>query len=121
MDVEFDRQFPEFDRLLFNEWLAGAQSVPEILAPPLCAEPKPATRTTVDVVVDEDVLQALESIVEEQSAQAPPQDVRKEPATKKSRKRGNRPKKAGRKNRDPKREPSVKFTGSPDEEKISKL
>jgi len=56
MDVEFSEQFPEFDRALFNQWLDGAHTAQNLLAAPLCAEPKPATPAKVDVVVDGDVL-----------------------------------------------------------------
>lgn len=51
MDVELTRMFPEFDRALFNQWLASAQTVQEMLSPPLCAEPVPA-RPSVPAVVD---------------------------------------------------------------------
>lgn len=58
MDVEFDRQFPEFDHRMFDTWLAGTGTATEVLDAPLCAEPKPATPASVDVVVDEDVIMA---------------------------------------------------------------
>jgi hypothetical protein len=58
MDVEFNRQFPEFDHKMFDDWLAKTKTGTEILEAPLCAEPRPATASTVDVVVDEDVLPA---------------------------------------------------------------
>ena len=60
MDVEFERVFPEFDRDVFNRWLASTTTDTQILAAPLCAEPAPATPTSVEVVVDEVVMPAKE-------------------------------------------------------------
>lgn len=68
MDVEFSRLFPEFDRTLFNAWLDGAKSVPQILEPPLCAEPEHVKPVAVDVVVDGDVVQAATSTEQTPSA-----------------------------------------------------
>jgi len=61
MDVEFDALFPEFDRRVFDEWLVGTGTAEELLSAPLCAEPKPATPTSVAVVVDETVLAPRET------------------------------------------------------------
>jgi hypothetical protein len=58
MDTEFERLFPEFDRDIFNRWLSETRDINGLLSPPLCAEPRPATPTTVDVVVDNEVLPA---------------------------------------------------------------
>lgn len=67
MDVEFSRQFEEFDHCIFDNWLSCATTVEELLAPPLCAEPKPATPTTVDVIVDEQMVRARSDPAETQS------------------------------------------------------
>jgi hypothetical protein len=56
MDVEFENQFPEFDRDQFNQWLVGSQSSEELLSAPLCAEPRPPTPAESDVVVGEEVV-----------------------------------------------------------------
>jgi hypothetical protein len=58
MDVELSEQFPEFDRSIFNQWLVAAKSIPEILEAPLCAEPRPPTPASVDVVVDNQIVDA---------------------------------------------------------------
>lgn len=58
MDVEFYRQFPEFDHRIFDCWLVETRSATQMLEAPLCAEPKPATPSAADVVVDGDVLRA---------------------------------------------------------------
>jgi len=55
MDVELTRLFPEFDREMFNQWLASASTIQEMLSPPLCAEPVPA-RPSAAVVVDDDIV-----------------------------------------------------------------
>lgn len=96
MDVEFTRQFPEFDHHQFNDWLARAGTIEKLLAPPLCAEPKPPTPSSVDVVVDGDVLPARQTHNNEPSPQSTPQDVRDQPAAKHPRQRGKRSKKAPR-------------------------
>jgi hypothetical protein len=71
MDVELGVSFAEFDRSRFNSWLATATTVEAILAAPLCAEPRPATPASVDVVVDGSTLPAREEVklVEEQEEQ----------------------------------------------------
>jgi hypothetical protein len=61
MDVEFGHQFPEFDRALFNEWLAGSSTSAELLAAPLCAEPRPPTAPKCPVVVDSEVVSSSAS------------------------------------------------------------
>jgi len=61
MDVEFERLFPEFDRLLFDTWLASTRTATEMLEAPLCAEPKRPVPGTADVVVDDEVLVASET------------------------------------------------------------
>jgi len=58
MDVEFSELFSQFDRSVFNSWMDSVKQASDLLSPPLCAEPKPATATVVDVVVDGDVLSA---------------------------------------------------------------
>lgn len=58
MDVEFGDLFPEFDRSLFNQWLDGSGTPEELLSPPLCAEPRAATPSKFDVVVDDTVVTA---------------------------------------------------------------
>nr|UNI73863.1 MAG: RNA-dependent RNA polymerase [brine shrimp noda-like virus 1]UNI73865.1 MAG: RNA-dependent RNA polymerase [brine shrimp noda-like virus 1] len=73
MDVEFHRQFPEFDHRIFDDWLAGTKTATEILEAPLCAEPKGPTPSTASVVVDGDVLPArctAEVQTDEQGAMA---------------------------------------------------
>jgi hypothetical protein len=62
MDVEFDRLFPEFDRSIFNNWMATAKTVPQILAAPLCAEPVVPIAGTADVVVDGETILDGESV-----------------------------------------------------------
>lgn len=56
MDVEFELSLPEFDRTQFNDWLATCKTGAELLSPPLCEPPRPATTHGVDVVVDADTL-----------------------------------------------------------------
>jgi hypothetical protein len=63
MDQEFSTLFEEFDRSIFDEWMATANTVEKLLCAPLCAEPKPATPGVHPVVVDEDILPA--KVVEE--------------------------------------------------------
>ncbi len=58
MDVEFYRQFPEFDHRMFGDWLAATRSATEILEAPLCAEPVRPKPASVDVAVDGDVILA---------------------------------------------------------------
>lgn len=58
MDVEFVEQFEDFDRKLFQQWMATVKSVEELLSAPLFCTPVAATPSRVDVVVDEDVLSA---------------------------------------------------------------
>jgi len=60
MDVEYAALFEQFDRSLFDLWLASSFTVEKLLQPPLCAEPEPAKPTSVAVVVDEDILLAQE-------------------------------------------------------------
>lgn len=56
MDVELERLFPEFDRIVFNNWLATARSPTILLSPPLCAEPVRA-KPKVPVVVDGEIVE----------------------------------------------------------------
>lgn len=56
MDAEFERQFPEFDRKLFNLWLRRARNLPDILEAPLCCEIEPPTPRDISIVVDGDVI-----------------------------------------------------------------
>jgi hypothetical protein len=58
MDVEFDNNFPEFDRDQFDRWLVKTECMSQILSAPLCAEPRAATPALVDVVVDDQVIPA---------------------------------------------------------------
>jgi hypothetical protein len=74
MDVELSEHFPEFDRSMFNQWLARTRSLQEVLKAPLCAEPKPPTPAAVDVVVDQEVV----------AAQPKPSHVSKYPLTSKN-------------------------------------
>jgi hypothetical protein len=60
MDFELSVQFPEFDLKQFTDWLDSTKTAQELLSAPICAEPRPATATVVDVVVDDDVLVALQ-------------------------------------------------------------
>jgi len=62
MDHEFEVQFPGFDRSIFNNWLAHTNTLEHLLCPPLCAEIVPATPTSVDVIVDGDVVLARSSV-----------------------------------------------------------
>jgi hypothetical protein len=62
MDAEFSVQFPEFDRSIFDNWLQSVNGIAELLAAPLCAEPKSATPALVPVVVDNDVLPARSTL-----------------------------------------------------------
>jgi len=55
MDAEFEAQFPEFDRSIFNDFLETTRSARDLLQAPLCADIKPPNPTTVEVVVDDDV------------------------------------------------------------------
>jgi len=71
MDVEFETLFPEFDRSLFTNWLDSIKQATQLLSPPLCAEPKPATATVVDVVVDGDVLFARRTDPESKQPEGP--------------------------------------------------
>jgi hypothetical protein len=71
MDVEFNDQFPEFDRAQFNKWLAESSTSPELLSPPICAETKPATPCQSDVVVDEEVVPSRPSDGPEEDTTAP--------------------------------------------------
>jgi hypothetical protein len=61
MDVEFEHMLPEFDRSLFNQWLAKTQSLTEILEAPICTPITAPTPTVVDVVVDGCILDAAPS------------------------------------------------------------
>jgi hypothetical protein len=56
MDVECERLFPQFDRLMFDNWLASTRSVKDLLSAPLCAEPVRAT-PSVPAVVDGEVVE----------------------------------------------------------------
>jgi len=56
MEADFDVQFPEFDRVMFEKFMVTAFSVDQLLKPPLCCEIKPATPAKVDIVIDGDVL-----------------------------------------------------------------
>jgi hypothetical protein len=58
MDVEFAESLPEFDRHLFDQWLDKSESIKDLLSAPLCCEPKRPAPASVDVVVDEDVVEA---------------------------------------------------------------
>jgi len=58
MDVEFQALFKEFDRSQFDQWMDSANTIEKLLQPPLCAEPRAATPTVVDVVVDETIVLA---------------------------------------------------------------
>jgi hypothetical protein len=58
MDVEFERLLPEFDRTVFDQWLAQVSRLSEILEAPLCTPVTPAMPTSVAVVVDGSVLDA---------------------------------------------------------------
>lgn len=60
MDAELDRLFPQLDRQVVVDWLGTVGSLADILRAPLCAEPRPATRGPVPVVVDNDVHPAAE-------------------------------------------------------------
>jgi hypothetical protein len=68
MDVEFETLFPEFDRSIFDAWLASTHTAEELLHPPICAEPEPAKSTSVAVVVDDDILSPTCSTPSEASA-----------------------------------------------------
>jgi len=85
MDVEFGLLFPEFDRKLFNDWMATVTTPQELLQAPLCAEPKPATPAPVDVVVDDDVVPSRQRDQPSTAPEEPPQD--RSTRTRKSRRR----------------------------------
>jgi hypothetical protein len=90
MDVEFADQFPEFDRGQFDRWLDGSQTAQELLSAPLCAEPKAATPSKFDVVVDETVVLARpDDDTRVEGASLPAEVASTEPKTegKRSRKR----------------------------------
>jgi hypothetical protein len=106
MDVEFYRQFPEFDHSIFDHWLAKTKSATEILKAPLCAEPRPATPSTVDVVVDGDVLPAREPDTVDQKEPIIMEESKQQPRPKTKAKRETKRKGADKK------EYRVKFTGS---------
>jgi hypothetical protein len=95
MDVEFEAQFPEFDRGLFGDWLASTNSSQELLSAPLCAEPKPATPSQSDVVVDGEVVPSRPRDDNEQQA-VPAQPSRRRPRSNQAQRRrggpGARPK-----------------------------
>nr|WPR18382.1 MAG: RNA-dependent RNA polymerase [Chemarfal virus 181] len=74
MDYELECMFPEFDRQVFGEWLAGTESREDILKAPLCAEPARA-KPKVPVVVDGEVFNPDPTPNEptQQEAEAPAQ------------------------------------------------
>nr|UNI73867.1 MAG: RNA-dependent RNA polymerase [brine shrimp noda-like virus 2] len=86
MDVELEHQFPEFSRSRFEEWLAKSSTPTELLQPPICAEPKPATVGKFDVVVDEEVLKARSDDAAEAKAEAPIAEPAKEEKSRSRRK-----------------------------------
>jgi hypothetical protein len=69
MDAEFNIRMPAFARSTFNTWLASANTVKELLLPPICTPFVAAAPTIVDVIVDDDVVEAR------------PNDVPPEPET----------------------------------------
>jgi len=83
MDADFLRQFPEFDRLRFNDWLKTTRDLASLLGPPLCCEPKPATATVAAVVVDGNVLNPSKS--DDHPATPPPEKVERKGTTKTTR------------------------------------
>ncbi len=62
MAVELAALFPEFDYGQFKGWLDSTKTAEDLLRAPICAEPEPATPTSVDVVVDDQVLKAREIV-----------------------------------------------------------
>jgi len=58
MDAEFLLQFPEFDRLMFDDWITSVRTIGDLMDAPLCAEPEQAPQTIVEVVIDGDVMPA---------------------------------------------------------------
>jgi hypothetical protein len=76
MDVEFDRQFPEFDHRIFGDWLVKTRTATQILEAPLCAEPKRPAPAPVDVSVDDDVILAKPLAVEPETPKETPKQAR---------------------------------------------
>jgi len=58
MDVELKRNFPEFDRGIFNNWLASAGTIEALLAPAVCAEPVRAPPGNAPATCDGDIIEA---------------------------------------------------------------
>jgi hypothetical protein len=56
MDVEFSKLFPEFDRSIFNNWLAGVEEAKDLFEAPICAEPKRPAAGVVSFVVDDEII-----------------------------------------------------------------
>jgi hypothetical protein len=104
MDAEFSVQFPEFDRSMFNTWFSTLGSLSNCLSPPLCAEPKPATATGVDTVVDGDVLPAKETSSSPPIPEVPEVKEAKEASKRTTRTDGRKPK--------PKRDPPSELPGA---------
>jgi len=98
MDVEFDEQFPEFDRKLFNEWLASVETSQKLLSAPLCCAPVPASPAIVDVIVDEDVLSARPGVCDTPSELdvAPPREGKVLPTRRKRKAKHKTPSREGK-------------------------
>jgi len=89
MDAEFEIQFPDFDRKIFDEWLRGVKYISNLLKAPLCVDTKRPKRPVVDIVVDNDVMYA-EASKEKTSAKTestPVKTQRRAPKKKNTRKR----------------------------------
>jgi hypothetical protein len=87
MDFELDYLLPDFDRTIFNNWMASTRTLPQIIKAPLCVEPRATPPTSVDVVVDGATLHAREDVEEQPTPISKEKERPRKPEEKRKRRR----------------------------------
>lgn len=84
MDVEFERQFPEFDRLQYDDWMASTRTATQMLEAPVCAEPSRPKPGGADAVVDDSDIVVCEDNVSTTTKSTSPSTKARERSSRRS-------------------------------------